>query len=405
MITKYLDLTHPQKRIWYTQTLIDQSNLWNCGGLLRINKLLDFALLENVINTLIKKHSGMRLRIKNVEGEIKQYIEEYEYENFPRLYFYNENDIIHWAEQNFHEGFDDLNCRLYNIAIINLHDELTYCYFKYHHIIADGWCCNIFAKEISQIYNELINCENVSYRSDYTYLDYIKYENDYLLSSRFDKDQKYWMERFREIPGQIYNFKSYNSFQAKRQTYILPQSTSLAIKELCQQLKTSYNTFFLGILLIYIYKMHLIKNLTVGVPVLNRTGTIEKQIVGMCTSTLPFNYNIVDSMDITEFFKDLDRRMLRDFSHQRYPYDLLAADLQLAQKKIDNLYQIIFTYLNYSIDDIRIDDVKIDFIELFGGYQSVPLAIKVNEWAKDNSQAIIIDYNTTMFTDDEIQSI
>ncbi len=403
MTTKHFELTHPQKRVWYTQALIEQTQMWNCGGLLKINRLLDLDLLEKAINVLIEKHAGMRLRFNKVEGEIKQHVADYEYENFIRQYFYNENDLLHWAEKNFQEGFVNLNSKLYDVSIINLNDEYTYCYFKYHHIIADGWCCNIFARQISKTYNELIERENIGEEPEYTYLDYIEYEKEYLLSNRFDKDHAYWIERFNEIPEQIYQFKLNDSCKAKRYAYAVPPNVSSKIKELCQETKISYNTFFLGALLVYIYKAHLAKKFTVGVPVLNRVGAIEKQIVGMCASTLPFSYDIDDSMNIIELFKHIDRRMLRDFAHQRYPYDLLAVDLQLAQKKIDNLYQVIFTYLNYSIDDIVIHNASMEFIELFAGYQSVPLSIKVNEWFNDGSITIVIDYNAIMFSKEDIQ--
>ena len=71
-------LTHPQKRIWYIEKIYPGTSLYNIGGPIRIKGAIDFCILEESINILIKSNEGLRLRFVKENGEVKQFVSNYE---------------------------------------------------------------------------------------------------------------------------------------------------------------------------------------------------------------------------------------------------------------------------------------------------------------------------------------
>lgn len=54
----------------------------------------------------------------------------------------------------------------------------------------------------------------------------------------------------------------------------------------------------------------------------------------MFTSTMPFRIQLDAALDACSLMKHVGAELMNFYFHQKYPYDLLASDLELAQKDI-----------------------------------------------------------------------
>ncbi|TKI90216.1 hypothetical protein FC695_34715, partial [Bacillus cereus] len=99
-----------------------------------------------------------------------------------------------------------------------------------------------------------------------------------------------------------------------------------------QKHRISMNTLFSTFMLIYIHKMYDQSDIIIGSPVLNRSGVLEKKIVGMFTSTMPLRLNVDEDESVLSFIKRVNHEIKQCLFHQRYPYNLLVKDLQLTSK-------------------------------------------------------------------------
>jgi hypothetical protein len=74
----------------------------------------------------------------------------------------------------------------------------------------------------SMIARDVISIER---KAIYSYIDYIKSEEEYLESEKYQKDKKYWEERFEvipevaKIPGSKENKEDVYNIEAKRRMY------------------------------------------------------------------------------------------------------------------------------------------------------------------------------------------
>ena len=130
------------------------------------------------------------------------------------------------------------------------------------------------------------------------YIDYIKSEQEYQKSEKFNKDKQYWLERFKTIPevatipGSVKeNIDTLNQ-RAKRKQYEISENEVKKIKQYCKENKISLYNFFMAIYAIYIGEISNLDEFVIGTPILNRTNFKEKNAAGMFINMAPFKINI-----------------------------------------------------------------------------------------------------------------
>jgi len=401
----YYKLTHPQKRIWYIDKININSPLHNIGGCMSIYEDIDVEVMKQTINLVIKNNEGLRLRILEKENEPFQYIKGFENENIDFLDFSNyknsQKEHETWSNDLFKKIFNLVDNKLYYFAIYKINDKEYGVLLNIHHIISDGWSITLVQKQICDIYRKLIN-KNDIYTINYSYLDFIKDEEEYLNSERFIKNKNFWKDKFLDVPEEFL-YKTSNSLEGKRRCFNIDEELSNKIKKFADNKKCSLNTFFITILLIYINKVTYKNDLVIGTPVFNRTNKDQKNMIGMFTSTVPVRFKLDTGLKIEDLIKLVNRELKLCFLNQKYPYDLLIKDLELGKKGYDSLFKMCVNYYNSKYDN-NINDISVEIKEYYCGSQSYSLQLTVKDW-EESDITLNFDYKTLEYSDNEIKTM
>ncbi|GKX65195.1 amino acid adenylation domain-containing protein [Inconstantimicrobium mannanitabidum] len=402
---KYYNLTHPQKRIWYIDKINTNSPLHNIGGCLSIHEAIDVEVMEQTINLIIKNNEGLRIRVSEKEDEPFQYIKDFQNENIDFLDFSNyenpQREHKIWSNELFKKCFNLEDGRLYYFAIYKISEKEYGILLNIHHIISDGWSITLIQRQICDIYKKLMNNEDVN-MANYSYLDFIKDEEEYLKSKRFVENKDFWKHRLSDLPEEFL-YKTSNSLEGKRQCLNINEDLSNKIKKFTGDKKCSLNTFFISILLIYINKVTHKNDLVIGTPVFNRTNKEQKNMIGMFTSTVPVRFKLNTELKIEDLIKLVNRELKLCFLNQKYPYDLLIKDLDLSKDGYDSLFKMCVNYYNSKYDN-HIDDIDVEVEEYYCGNQSYSLQITVKEWEESNI-TLNFDYKTLEYSDNQIKTM
>ncbi|EQB86567.1 amino acid adenylation domain-containing protein/non-ribosomal peptide synthase protein (TIGR01720 family) [Clostridium punense] len=401
----YYKLTHPQKRIWYIDKINTNSPLHNIGGCLSIYETIDVEVMKETLNLIIKNNEGLRLRVSEKENETFQYVKEFQNEDIDFLDFSSyenpQKEYETWSNELFKKCFNLENSKLYYFAIYKISEKEYGVLLNIHHIIADGWSITLIQKQICEIYRRLMNKEDV-YMVNYSYLDFIKAEEEYLNSERFIKNKNFWKDKFSSVPEEFL-YKTSDSLEGKRQCFNLDEELSNKIRKFADDKKCSLNTLFITILLIYINKVTYKKDLVVGTPVFNRTNKDQKNMMGMFTSTVPVRFKLDTELKIENLINLVNRELKLCFLNQKYPYDLLIKELNLMKDGYDSLFKMCVNYYNSKYDsDINGVDVKVK--EYYCGNQSYSLQLTVKEWDESNI-TLNFDYKTSEYSDNEMKTM
>ena len=146
----------------------------------------------------MRTNEALRIRIVEENGIAKQYISEYEKETF-KVYILNDDDdteINKIVKRISEEKMQIMNSKLYDIRIIQNKVE-TCVSVKTHHIISDAWTLGQIAEQIKEYYLKISNDEEIDIKP--SYIEYIKKDEAYRLSLRYQSDKEFWNEYIKNL--------------------------------------------------------------------------------------------------------------------------------------------------------------------------------------------------------------
>ena len=109
-------LTEPQKNVIETDQFFKNTSISNIGGYSRFFDRVDLELMKKAINKLIENADGLRLRLKNDNGEVSQYIEPYKKEEIEIVKLHGEDPIVQcekWMRKPF-----SFTSKLYDFKLV-----------------------------------------------------------------------------------------------------------------------------------------------------------------------------------------------------------------------------------------------------------------------------------------------
>lgn len=351
MNKKIYDLTNPQKSILLTEEFYKGTNVNNICGTAIIENELNFELLQKAIYIFIKNNDSFSLKLTLNNNEAKQYLDDNGNINIPIIDINSKDELTALEHKVMNKVFDIYNDYLFSFTIFRFKNNTGGFIANVHHLIGDSWTLGILANEIVRIYSCIINGENVEQNSDFSYINYINSEKDYLESDKFKKDKEYWNNVFSTIPEQAsipsskLNISSDDfSCVANRSIFNIDKTIIDRINKFCKSINISIFNFFMAVYSIYISRVSGLSDFVIGTPILNRTNFKEKRTTGMFINTSPLRILIDDNIDFSTFASNIAKDSLSMLRHQKYYYQSILEDLRKREPNLPNLYNILISY-------------------------------------------------------------
>ena len=110
---------------------------------------------------------------------------------------------------------------------------------------------SLLVDSVLKIYSNLLNNTPINEDVNYSYLDFIKNEQDYFNTSRFKKDKEFWNSFFSTEPQHILISQKKEkriTTTAKRKSFVLNKELYERINSLCKKNNCSLYSFFMAML-------------------------------------------------------------------------------------------------------------------------------------------------------------
>lgn len=410
---EYFHLTTPQRNIWNLQKYYDGTAIANLCGAIFFQERRDSALLCEALCWFIRSQSGIRLRFCDGE-EPMQYVAEEADEAFPVRSFRSREEFDAFAEDCAKKpiGLSDEN--MYRFVVFHLEQEdRSGVLAVLSHLVADAWTFGLMAHQVDAAYRWLAGEDRQKESGAFPalseverdrvclpkgdYADFIRSENGYLTSERYEKDRGYWEEKYpvrpEESPIKL-RAASADSVEAGRITRNLPHSLEQGIISYCGSHPVTEAVLFETALVIYLSRINPdVQAVTVGVPVLNRANAREKQIAGMFVSTMPLTVAVAEDTEIAEVESRITKGHMELFRHQKYPYGSILRQLREKQDFSGNLYDVMVSYQNARTK------TGADTRWYSNGCSEVPLLVHIDNRDGKDSHVINVDFQLSVFRD------
>ena len=404
------NLTNAQKSIWVTEQYYKGSSINNICGSAVIQEKVDFDKLEESIELVCKKHDNFWLEFKLVDGEVKQVLSERKKIQIDTVDIAGQNDLENEINKISRTTFKLENSKLFKFYIFKFNDGKGAFVLNIHHLISDAWTLALICNEIIKTYSALKQNKEIQEKAIYSYIDYIKSEKEYQKSEKFEKDKKYWEERFQDIPevatipGSIKEKNDTNNPDGERKQYQIEKKDIAKIKEYCKENRISLYNFFMAVYGIYIGEIAGLDEFVIGTPILNRTNFKEKQAAGMFINMAPFKINMDEKIRFQEFVKNIATDSMDMLKHQKYSYQALIENLRKRDKNIPNLYNILLSYQITNAQQTE-GDVKYKTEWTFNGCCAEDMDIQIYDLNDTGSLNVAYDYKTSKYAEKDIEAI
>ena len=401
-------LTNPQNSIWLTEKFYTNTSVNNICGYLYISETVDFGVLKQSINEVVKTNDAMRLMLKEDNNTCVQYVSEYKQFDMNITKLSSKDDIEKKTFEVANIPFEIINNLLFKFELFELPDGTGGFVINVHHIIGDSWSLGLTVKEIMNTYSKLLegNYESKEFPS---YINYIESEKDYIDSDKFYKDKAYWNDAFQTVP-EIASIPSSKkvasntiSCAGNRQKFIVPEKELTQIKNFCVKNQISIYNFFMATYSLYIGKVSNLDDFVIGTPILNRTNFEQKHTLGMFISTVPLRINLNQELSFVNFSKKIATDTMSIFRHQKYPYQLLLEDLRKKDSSIPNLYNTVLSYqITKTVEE---SNIKYSTDWIFNGNSADDMQIHLFDLNDESAMTVAYDYKTDKYDKQDIQNL
>lgn len=398
------NLTLPQKNMYESQQFFDGTSLCNIGGLIIFKELnINVTTLEKAINKVICNCDTIRAKVIIKNSIPSQEISDYSYEKI---------DILNLTEKEYKfvmetwtsEPFD-ISRKMYDFKIVKI-DTKTSVYIKLHHIVCDAWGIAIVARKIIDYYYKLTYKLSIPDDDIPKYDNYILKEEKYLNSTRYEDDEKFWQEKYKDKPSFVTmspGVKSNHDVKAIRKSYNIPIRGTEAINKYCNDNNISLAVLLEAVTALYAARINNADDITLCSIVINRSGVEEKNTVGMFNNILPLTIKI----DYEESFENLCQKVSSEhyqvYRHEKYPLSNIFNYIREKHGKSTELYDIMVSYQNIKLPQEITERVDTDWI--FNGTSDLGFMLNISDRNNDGTISFDFDCRINCFDEVEIDKI
>jgi amino acid adenylation domain-containing protein/thioester reductase-like protein len=319
-----------QQAIWFLHELSPENIAYNIPIALEIHSTLDVSAVHRAVNSLVQNHESLRSTFVEVEGKPMQYIHEnadvdFVVQDLSKLSASQIKEAIN-AESN--TLFDLENGPLFRVRLYELEQNRYVLLFCFHHIITDFW-------SISNLLNEFV--ENYSRKEKaivpkfprYRYVDYVRYQQRYLQSSKGEEAQRYWRSKLAnlspvlELPLDKVR-PPVQTFEGNTYVFHIDESCYRNLKSLCQTQGTTTYTCLLAIFQVLLFRYSHQKDFVIGTPFSGRTRAMWSDLVGYFINTLPLRAQFTDTMSFLDVLSTAKQNVREAHQYQDYPMSLMV---------------------------------------------------------------------------------
>ncbi|GHC63193.1 non-ribosomal peptide synthetase [Streptomyces cinnamoneus] len=402
-----LPLTAAQAGVWYAQRLNPQNTVFHLGEYLDIEGPVDTELLVRALHRVVEEAETLRVRFEEHDGEpVQRVVPARDFAWEPRrLDFSTENDPCAaaraWMDAELAGPVDPLTDPLFLFALLKVGEDRHFWFYRYHHLLADGYTVVLIAQRVPQIYTALASGEPVGDSPFGPLRDLLDEHAAYRESERCAKDRAYWTEHMAGAhePVALAGRPAREVRSLLHRTARVDQQDTDALRNLGRAAEVSWPPVLFAAVAAYLRRLTGEQEVILGLPVSNRLGRTALKTPSMVSNVLPLRLTFGPGTTVAELMAQVSGELRGATRHQRYPYEDIRQDLgMLADDR-----RLVGPHVNLMLFDHKLS---------FGEHPSRPrtlatgptddLSFLIYDRTTEAGLQIDCDANADLYTEDDL---
>ncbi|MGH3771023.1 MAG: condensation domain-containing protein, partial [Pseudonocardiaceae bacterium] len=328
-----LPLTSAQTGMWFAQQLDPLNPIYRTAEYIDIHSQVDLALLEVAVRQAVADTEAFRVRVEAGGEGVCQLVDPLVDWPLPVLDLRGTTDpwaqAQDWMRADLSRVVDLTRAPMFTITVLRLATDRSLLHISHHHLAIDGYGFSLFVQRITEVYTALeagLECPPSTLGS----LDLLLADDaSYRACERFTRDRDYWTGQLANRPAAVglAGRLTGTSHTFLRHTGHLPAPVTDQLRELARRTRASLPALAMAALALYVHRMTGTSDLTLGLAVTGRAGTIARGVPGMLASQLPLRVQVYPRTSMGDLVRHTAEQARGLLQHQRYPYEYLARDL------------------------------------------------------------------------------
>ena len=289
---------------------------------------------------ILEKNDIFHMEIKQENGEpFWHYKEKIDYEKKCEVREFSDDESYHAFVEEKISNISSAMEGLYSFTIACCEKKIGY-FLVINHIIADGWAMTKIGENLAKSYQAAINGEKYEISLN-SYIDLMEEEKKYIGCERYNRDAEYWKKQIARCSDLVVlsNHPSTPMKSARVATEISLER-SHAIMEFCTKNNISEYVLYVAALGAVLHNQTHADQFYIGSTVLNRTGRIRKNALGLFANTVPIyiSFNEIEN-SFSNYIRGVKESVHSVFGHQKYTYNRILKD-----NKISKIFDVSLNY-------------------------------------------------------------
>jgi len=407
-------LSYSQQRMWFLWQMEPDSPAYNVGGMARLRGVLDVGRFEAALQALIMRHETLRTTFPSVDGVAYQKVSaqtdlRMDWQDISAL---NEAErqlrLQRLADHEAHTPFNLETGPLLRACLVKAGEQEHYLVLTLHHIVTEGWAMDIFARELSALYEAFID-ERLSPLAPLPvhYLDYSVWQRQWLESGERQRQLDYWTQQLGsehpllELPGDRPR-PPVQSHQGELYRFYLSDDLAARVRAFNAERGLTLFMTMTATLAVLLYRYSGQTDLRIGAPVANRIRPESEGLIGAFLNTQVLRCQLSGQMNVAELFEHVRHTVIEGQSHQDLPFDHLVEALQPPRSAAYNpLFQVMCNVQRWEFQQSRqLAGMTVEYLANDARATKFDLNLEVTDL--DHRLGCCLTYSTDLFDEPRI---
>ena len=390
----YYPLSSAQRRMFILNQMAKNSTNYNMPGVLELEGVLDKERFQEAFEKMAARHEALRTSFEMVDGSPVQRI--HEAVDFKVEYIKIKDREIKETIESMIRPFDLSKAPLLRVIVGELEENRHLLITDIHHIISDGVSMAVLIEEFSGLYRgEELPELRIQYK------DYAVWQQAMLKSPELEKQEKYWLNRFKEkvellnIPTD-YSRPRLQSFEGDSIGFTGDKELTSRLYNIARENKATLYMVLLAAYNALLYKMTGQEDIVVGTPIAGRPHADMQNIIGMFVNTLAMRNNPTGTKSFRGFLLEVKENALGAYENQDYQFEELIDKLKIERELSRN--PLFDTMLNLrNVGEIKAELGGLSLRPIENRIESSKFDIKLAAAEKDGVLEFTLEYAAKLF--------
>lgn len=394
-------MTAAQKSLWFAEQLREESSGSSNTSVyaLRLKGTLRTDLLIQSLKHIFSRHEALRTSFKRNKDNYLQVVD-----SSVSGVILNTADLSKESEVEtlIHKRLSQVPkletgpLLEFDLACLSA-DEQVFI-ITVHHLVFDGWSIGVFTRELSMLYNQLLQGQKASLPPlPIQYGDYAAWkekESGQILSEELSHWQQYLSGANPQvdIPTEQ-RYKNQRRINGKSQRLQFEPEFIEQIQVACQQFHCSSFTLLFSVYALMLSKYSGQDDLLIAVPFANRNRKELEPMIGLFVNMLPVRVKISCDMCFKDVLKQVTENMIDLQGHQSMDFATLQEHLsfQSDQTRHQSIFNAEFSYINADFGQLNLEGIESTTFPYERKYARKDLTFFVYDYGQGLSGEVLYD--------------